>query len=243
MSNISENIYIQRLEVSPKPIQSYIETIYSNEKFDLFVEKHSKNNSDYESKADILRNETGLLLLNINNIDQFIDALTDVLSLEPFQIEKTVNEFFESCIPGEIQDILDQRYSDTPLTPTTETKQPETISHTDILNEIENPTPSIKGLGLKLANTGAQNKMSISSTTNDTISSNTSQATTVPTTSFQSSSFENNPTIGGFSLHTPVNPAQKIADKLNQNLQTPSVSIPKEVYIPKKIDPYKEPVE
>jgi hypothetical protein len=104
------------------------------------------------------------------------------------------------------------------------------ISHLDLLSEIENPTPSIS------TTANFQNAAP------KTESKETTQKNPTPNSPIKNQSTET-------SLHssTPVapyiNPALNIATKLDQKLSAPSSSIPKDVYVSKKPDPYHEPVE
>lgn len=202
------------------------------------LDLHFSYLEEKEDRSESIKNSLNLYLLDLKEEDETVEDICEILDIED------ISEFFDVLIlKQDYKTLLSKLFERTRELEPVETKQPETISHTDILNEIENPTPSIKGLGLKPANTNTQNQVHISSTTDNTISNNTAQTAPTSTTPVLPPNLENNLTMGGFSLHTPVNPAQKIADKLNQNLQTPSVSIPKEVYVPKKLDPYKEPLE
>lgn len=116
----------------------------------------------------------------------------------------------------------------------TQPLEEEHISHLDILNEIENPTPSIKS-------------SPTNQKTEKIIAPNTEQkpAKSVSTNNQQQSIDATNSIL--FHSPTPVapytNPALNIASKLDQKLSTPSGSVPKDIYIPKKPDPYHEPVE
>lgn len=113
------------------------------------------------------------------------------------------------------------------------------ISHIDVLSEIENPTPSI--------NTTANFQKQIVQTNDSNVVNPTTSNRTSPskinisqnsTFSANSSLHSSDPSVVPYS-----NPALQIASKLDQNLSTPSASVPKDVYVSKKPDPYHEPVE
>lgn len=103
----------------------------------------------------------------------------------------------------------------------------DSISHIDILNEIENPTPSI--INPQRINPARKNEGPAKNDIDKTSDENEEG----PALSAE---------LGGFAPANSQNPAQKIAAQLDKNLSTPSTSIPKEVYVSKKPDPYKEPI-
>lgn len=105
------------------------------------------------------------------------------------------------------------------------------ISHIDVLSEIENPTPSIN------TTPSFQNQV-----TTDKQQNSSSFKPSSTNSSTQSSS--PNPSLHSSASIAPyVNPALHIASKLDQKLDTPSASLPKDIYISKKPDPYHEPVD
>ena len=135
----------------------------------------------------------------------------------------------ESVVDAKLKSPLDITSSPNPITE-------NTISHVDILSEIENPTPSISTTAQFIKPAVVNSNQPTSNLTANTQSP--TQKTTTQTT-------PTNPLdLGGFGINkaNTVNPAQNIANKLDQNLSTPTTSIPKEVYVSKKLDPYKEPI-
>lgn len=232
MSKILEHLYIERLESSSVLVQKYITEIYSNEQFLNFINKQKNGLKDSSSRADILRNETVLFILKIHTIDEFLDSMVVLLDLQPHEIESATTAFFNTCIPPEIQDSIDPDYKE-PI------KEPTHISHVDVLSEIENPTPSIS------TTTDFQNQ-------SNQISAQATQSSHLANISKTSTSINStaNSTPTNPSLHSSdpsvipyTNPALHIASKLDQNLGTPSASVPKDIYVSKKPDPYHEPVE
>lgn len=113
------------------------------------------------------------------------------------------------------------------------------ISHIDVLNEIENPTPSISTT-TAFQNQANTNKQTTSSTINTSQNNPSTTANVVPPNSSTTnpSLHSSDPSVIPYS-----NPALHIATKLDQNLSSPSASIPKDIYVSKRPDPYHEPVE
>lgn len=127
------------------------------------------------------------------------------------------------------------------LVPSVDTS--DDLNHHDILNEIESPTPSIADQSydkpiehLQTMPKEAQAAMQASENKDDD-----SQLIKAPTLQ---EAVGNMPDIGGF---IPVNnvlaPSQKVANTLDSKLSTATATPIKEVFIPKKIDPYREPAE
>jgi len=95
------------------------------------------------------------------------------------------------------------------------------------LNELENPTPSINVAAAPVA-TAVQPKPATIKVQLPTLQ----DAVGLP------------PELGGFQLEPPlINPAAVVADRLDQKLNSPASSAPKEVYQIKRPDPYHEPIE
>jgi hypothetical protein len=105
------------------------------------------------------------------------------------------------------------------------------ISHIDVLSEIENPTPSISA-----PLTPQREATTESQTTPNSLKPSSKDSSTQ--SSSPNPSFHSSPSIAPY-----VNPALHIASKLDQNLSNPSASVPKEMYVSKKPDPYHEPLD
>ncbi|MDQ5912530.1 MAG: hypothetical protein QG568_745 [Patescibacteria group bacterium] len=240
MSNINEQIYIDRLQKSPKLIREYISEIFLNNSYLTFLNKYNLA-TNKEDTSDFLRNEVVQFLLKIKNIDQFIDSFVEILELTPENAGSVLEDFFNICIPKNIQDIIDSepQESETPENLTEKTESTH-ISHQDLLSEIENPTPSIS------TTTDFQNRVVETTVNTPTITATTKPSITTSTALTNSSTNQTQSP----SLHSSdpsvvpyTNPALHIATKLDQNLGAPSASIPKDVYVSKKPDPYHEPVD
>ena len=233
-----EQIYIEKYDKAGKNIQSFVSDYSFVDKIAEAVTKSVGNIVDVAERSESIKNILNLYLLEIKSVSDAIDDISEILNIDD------CNTFFEKLeLKPEYRMILAGLIS-TNIQSTEETqtgiqKENSSISHVDILHEIENPTPSLKTT-LHFAKPQAQ-------TTSSGTPTNTSNTTNTPTTLPEGvratqTSVAANSVLGGFSVNQPTNPAQRISDMLNKNMETPSVSIPKEVYIPKKPDPYKEPI-
>ncbi len=101
----------------------------------------------------------------------------------------------------------------------------DSLNHQDILSEIENPTPSI-------ASREPAPQIEVKALVEEIKKPTLEQALNGVL-----------PTEGGFSFNENSHPAESIVKKLDEKLSTPTSSLPKEVYVVKKIDPYHEPIE
>ncbi|MBP6974884.1 MAG: hypothetical protein KBB54_02975 [Candidatus Pacebacteria bacterium] len=226
MSNINQKIYLQKMEDSPEAIKKYVSGIFLDNSYLTFLEKYRNTLPNKQDVADILQNEVLLFLIKINSIEAFIENFVEILDVKPLDAEKILEDFFTICIPKEVQNLIKElnpmqnggnKIEEAKLT------DPEHISHHDLLSEIENPTPSIS------TTTDFQNQ-------NFVKSSQPQANTPVVKTSA-------NKGINTATTNTYTNPALNIATKLDQKLSTPSASIPKDIYVSKKPDPYHEPVD
>ena len=226
MSNINQKIYLQKMEDSPEAIKKYVSGIFLDNSYLTFLEKYRNTLPNKQDVADILQNEVLLFLIKINSIEAFIENFVEILDVKPLDAEKILEDFLTICIPKEVQNLIKElnpmqnggnKIEEAKLT------DPEHISHHDLLSEIENPTPSIS------TTTDFQNQ-------NFVKSSQPQANTPVVKTSA-------NKGINTATTNTYTNPALNIATKLDQKLSTPSASIPKDIYVSKKPDPYHEPVD
>jgi len=240
MSNINEQIYIDRLQKSPKLIKDYISEIFLNSTYLTFLNKYNLSTNKDET-ADFLRNEVVQFLLKIKNINQFIDSFVEILELTPENAENTLEDFFNICIPKNIQDLTDSRSPEIEVPEKLSEKTESThISHQDLLSEIENPTPSIStttDFQNRTVKT-AVNTPTITATTKPSVATSTALANSSANQTQSPSLHSSDPSVVSYT-----NPALHIASKLDNKLDTPSASIPKDIYISKKPDPYHEPVD
>lgn len=239
MSNISEKIYLQKMEASPENIKKYVSNIFLNSSYLTFVEKYQSSTVDKNEVADTLRNETALFLIKINSFETFIENFVEILDVKPLDAEKILEDFFTICIPKEVQNLikeLNPMQSGGNKIEEAKLADPEHISHHDLLSEIENPTPSIsttvdfQNQNFVKSSQPQANTPVVKTSANKGVNTAT---TTTPDGTIHSSATTN----------TYTNPALNIATKLDQKLSTPSASIPKDIYVSKKPDPYHELVD
>lgn len=218
MKKIEDNIFEKKLAEAPKDVSLFITGLYIDPILEQLV---GEDVEDYLLIVNDLANQIAYFILSLLSIQEFKDNLAEVLYLEgPAEIQKAydaINKFVLSKLNKKEITGGDNKIEESKLK-----DQQNSISHIDILNEIENPTPSI--------NTTTSFQSSNPTKTPTPIPKNTPNQSTSP------------------SLHSPApvapytNPALNIATKLEQNLGAPSASIPKDVYVSKKPDPYHEPV-
>lgn len=234
MKNINEIDFEKKITEAPKDVSLFIANLYVDPILEQLV---GEDVEDYLLIVDDLANQIAYFILNLLTIQEFKDNLAEVLYLEgSVEIQKAydaINKFVLSKLNKNETTNGENKIDELKLK-----DQQNSISHHDVLNEIENPTPSIN---TTTAFQNSNTKAPSTSTSSTTVSSNPTKTLT-PT----SKNTPNQPTEP--SLHSPApiatytNPALNIATKLGQNLDTPSASIPKDVYMSKKPDPYHEPV-
>lgn len=227
------------MEDSPEAIKKYVSGIFLDNSYLTFLEKYRSTLPNKQDVADILQNEVLLFLIKINSIEAFIENFVEILDVKPLDAEKILEDFFTICIPKEVQNLIKElnpmqnggnKVEEAKLT------DPEHISHHDLLSEIENPTPSIsttadfQNQNFVKSSQPQANTPVVKTSANKRIST---AVTTTPDGTIHSSATTN----------TYTNPALNIATKLDQKLSTPSASIPKDIYVSKKPDPYHEPVD
>ena len=248
MKIINENEFQEKVKSSSSDISLFIANLYVDSTLEELV---GEDTEDHLLIINELANQIAYLVLGLLTNQEFKQNIAELLYLEgSVEIQKAydaINKFILSkpneTDEGDKKDITDVKLKSpldiesrsSSLNPITE----NTISHVDILSEIENPTPS--------KNTTSQFvKPAVADSTSNpsTPSKNTSSPASKVVPSQTISTAPTNPLdLGGFGINKPntSNPAQNIANKLGQNLSTPTTSIPKEVYVSKKLDPYKEP--
>ena len=233
MKKIDEKDFEKKLAESPKDLSFFISNLYVDPILEQLV---GEDTEDYLLIVDDLANQIAYYVLGLLSTQEFKENLAEVLYLEgSVEIQKAydaINKF-----------VLSKKDSkgNEKENPLEEAKLADSshISHVDILSEIENPTPSISTTASFQSQVNTS-KQTTSNTTNNTQSNPSSKLIPTPSTSLTSISslHSSDPSVVPYS-----NPALHIASKLDQNLSTPSASIPKEVYVSKKSDPYHEPVD
>lgn len=242
---ITQEEYTKKLKNLDKKLKEAILTIESNPAIFTLAETYDLDQDTTYSIA----NKVNLQLLNFITSEELFSYIEKNTSID--------SEEFKYIYPSLLTNIFNK--SNQPLFKSQErirgglrpTDSSTSISHLDVLNEIENPTPSLRTTtdfqNIQNQNSTsplAQSQTPVSSSNPLFSSANTSNTPINPTNLTPSTPFT--PTA---SLHSPepiapyVNPALQISSKLGQNLSTPSVSTSKDVYVSKKPDPYHEPVD
>lgn len=199
-----------------------------------------------EKKLDFINNvfSIGFEIIGMNEFKKVLkDQFGENTGTE--SILKNVTEvflpvFYDFNIKQKIEE-LGANSNNTKENPLEESKLADSnhISHIDVLSEIENPTPSISTTASfqSQANSVKQTSPNTPSISQKNPSSRTS-TTPLGSPSSTPSLHSSDPSVVPYT-----NPALHIASKLDQNLSTPSASVPKDIYVSKKPDPYHEPVE
>ncbi len=225
MIKIDETQIENKLKNAPKEVVDFTSAIYIDPVLEQMV---GADTEDYETIIIDLADAIVYFKLGFIDMNQFKNELTEILYLEgAVEIQKAydaINKFVLLKLEKKPEVLKNES---------------QKISHQDLLSEIENPTPSIS--------TTASFQNSASKTAASEAAKAASQA--APAGAAASSTGVKSASPAEASLHSSAavpaytNPALKIASKLDQNMSTPSASIPKDIYVSKKPDPYHEPVD
>ncbi len=199
-----------------------------------------------EVQKEMLTEEILLVLFSENSVTDFKKNLVWNILLTENQADLVVKEV-DSTLFKPVRKFLKNTESK-PIFQTSTALRNEDISHHELLNEIENPTPSLQ---TTIENTPKGNEKPVSAVTvmpKDAQKLMT-QSDTLPTETTSAPQLQDAvaqilPNVGGFKpVDDPLKPTQKIADTIENKLNTVVKTPVKEVYIPKKPDPYREPIE
>lgn len=237
MKKIEDNIFEKKLAEAPKDVSLFITGLYVDP---ILEEMVGEDVEDYLLIVDDLANQIAYFILGLLTIQEFKDNLAEVLYLEGVvETQKAydaINKFVISKLNQKETTVENDKIEDVKLADVTH------ISHHDVLNEIENPTPSINTTANFQANVAKSAGMnnSANSSTTSAKAGNISKTPLTPVSLANPStaSLHSSSSVAPYS-----NPALNIASKLDQKLSTPSASIPKDIYVSKKPDPYHEPVD
>ncbi len=210
-----------------------------------FIEKLGSNANLDDYIIDMLIDEVGYVLFKETPVDSFTNNLQVVLGLSE-EKSNLIGEEIHKVIFNPVIKFL-KRAETKSIFQTSKPVENEDINHHELLDEIENPTPSIKPT---LENTPHGDEKPVSAVTimpKDAQKLMT-QVDTLPTETthapdLQEAVAQIMPHVGGFKpLDNPLKPTEKVVgileDKLTSVVKTPV----KEVYVPKKPDPYREPI-
>jgi hypothetical protein len=210
------------------PIQDLIENqlsrlpkvnqdLLSDSTVDDLVTKIQEEFSLAEFETDDIAIEIAYILFNISPLNEFKSRVEDSVGKGGTTAQSIVDicnkEIFSKLTPA-------QEKTAKPVI-----NDSASLNHVDILNEIENPTPSIVS------------KEAIPQVAEE----NKAEEVKKPTLEEALSGVL--PTEGGFSFNEASHPAEPMAQKLDQKLSNATVTAPKEIYVVKKPDPYHEPIE
>ncbi len=201
--------------------------------------------------------------LMVENIDyNILGAIDDIVAEDQAAEEVIKEDRLALDVNGEVKPIEKTlRVQNTPVTTSTTTGangiiktssitvENEDLSHKDILGEIEAPTPSFAPAPVSQISTEkpVAKLQVMSKEAQDMMNSSASNKawSTTKAPSLQEA-ITGMPDIGGFTPITPVSdplaPAQKVANTLDSKLTKTTATPVKEVFVPKKIDPYREPI-
>lgn len=247
------------LEEKRERLPSVIRELFDSEDTVLIVSDVSKKFELTDDEETILFDEIAYTLLGENTLEEFRTNIIENLELKEGKGSSIAAEI-SSLIFAPVRKFLRSKkevYLSVEQKEQTHTAdkapaliQNEDLNHRDILSEIEAPTPSLKNTRTvsEITRTSSEEAIKVMSKEardlikaqdNDKI--NTTTTTKAPTLQEAVGIM---PDIGGF---IPVNnvlaPSQKVAEGLNSKLTTATTTPIKEVFIPKKIDPYREPAE
>jgi hypothetical protein len=228
MIKIDEIQIENKLKDAPKEISEFVSTIYVNPVLEQLI---GTDIEDYDTIIVDLADAIVYFVLGFISLDQFKKELAEILYLDGVvEIQKAydaINKFVLSKL-DKGKETVENKIGEA------KNNDSNHISHQDLLSEIENPTPSIsttaafQNSSVKIV-TAVPNEIS-KTVTNTTSSTNKDGAV--------EASLHSSATVPAYT-----NPALKIASKLDQNMSAPSASIPKDIYVSKKPDPYHEPVD
>jgi hypothetical protein len=225
MKKIDEKDFEKKLAESPKDLSFFISNLYVDPILEQLV---GEDTEDYLLIVDDLANQIAYYVLGLLSTQEFKENLAEILYLDnSVQIQKAydaINKF-----------VLSKRNSGDSEKKTSlediKFAEANHISHIDVLSEIENPTPSISAPLTPQREATTESQATPNSLKPSSKDSSTQLSSPNP-------SLHSSPSIAPY-----VNPALHIASKLDQNLSNPSASVPKEMYVSKKPDPYHEPLD
>jgi hypothetical protein len=245
------------LEEKRERLPSVIRELFDAEDTVLIVSDVSKKFELTDEEETILFNEIAYTLLGENTLEEFRTNVIENLELKESKGSSIAAEI-SSLIFTPVKKFLRSKREvylsvgkkeEVTTTDKTAAPQSEDLNHHDILSEIETPTPSLKSTGATpeiVQNTSGEGIKVMSKDAQDLIKAQGSDEVNTTTTKAPTlqEAVGSMPDIGGF---IPVNnvlaPSQKVADGLDSKLTTPSATPMKEVFVPKKLDPYREPAE
>jgi hypothetical protein len=195
----------------------------------------------------MLGEEVALVLIREQSVEKFKDNLVWNLLMTEGRADSLFKEI-DVNIFTPVKKFLIKDIPAPEKTPRLSLSESESLNHSDILKEIETPSNS---LATTIENTPKGNEKPVSAVTvmpKDAqklmTQSDISPIETTSAPQLQDAVAQILPNVGGFKpIDDPLKPTQKIADTIENKLNAVVKTPVKEVYIPKKPDPYREPIE
>jgi hypothetical protein len=190
--------------------------LLSDSTVDDLVIKIQEDFSLAEFEADDIAVEIAYVLFNISPVNEFKNRIEECVGKKGTTAQSIVDicnkDIFSKLSPAQEK-----------ITKVIDGAAP--LNHLDILNEIENPTPSIT-----IQNTTPQPEIAPVAIEPKKLTLEEALSGVLPSD-------------GGFTTPNTTHPAEPMAKKLDEKLTNATSSAPKEIYVVKKPDPYHEPIE
>ncbi len=199
-----------------------------------------------EISQEMLGEEVALVLIREQSVERFKENLIWNLLMT----EKRADSLFKEIDTGIFAPVKKFLIKDVPAPEKTSKisfSESESLNHSDILKEIETPSNS---LASTLENTPHGDEKPVSAVTimpKDAQKLMT-QVDTLPTETTHAPELQDAvaqimPHVGGFKpLDNPLKPTEKVVGVMENKLTSVTKTPIKEMYIPKKPDPYREPI-
>jgi hypothetical protein len=229
-----EQIDEKEIEKLPSVIQNLLKDVRT---VDAITKIAEANEVDDEVEVEMLEDEVMLILVGVNYVEDLKENLVWNIRFSEDKAH-AIALSIESQIFSEVRKFLKHK---TPVT--SKVVESEDISHHNILGEIENPTPSLKPY---VANN--DHKVEAVTVMPKEARELMSQFDTLPTETTKSPLLQEAvavimPSVGGFKpLDDTLKPSQNISDGLDTKMDSVTKTPIKEVYMPKKPDPYREAI-
>lgn len=236
---ITQEEYTKRLKSLDPKTKEVVLSIESNPAILVLAETYDLD----QDTTYAIANKINLQLLGFIKSNDVLEYISTSTVIDGDEFKTIYPKLLDNILKKSDQQLFEVRNDERVLPVATENKieeaklaDPEHISHHDLLSEIENPTPSIsttvdfQNQNFVKSSQPQANTPVVKTSANKGVNTAT---TTTPDGTIHSSATTN----------TYTNPALNIATKLDQKLSTPSASIPKDIYVSKKPDPYHELVD
>jgi hypothetical protein len=240
--------------ILPGPIKDILNDISILDQINTLGENYGFD----EISCEMLAEEVALVLIGENSLAKFKENLIWNLLLKEKKADQLYDELMKLVFNQVIKFISKEKISSGDIKninvsnnlKTINDNKPEDLNHHDILKEIEAPSPSLKTT-ITQNTIPTQNSVPALQTMPKEVQklmgtdANITETTKAP--SLQDAVGNMMPpigTVGGFKpVDNPLKPAEKVASTFDSKLQEVVKTPVKEVYLPKKPDPYRESIE